>query len=122
VSLDRLVQPAILIILVQGELHGYKIVQRIAELERHRPDPTGVYRSLRSMEGRGLVVSEWRASDTGPARKSYRITEAGWECLERWIETLGEHGQTVYRLLAEARWVIGLCEDRRPSRLRGPHG
>jgi poly-beta-hydroxybutyrate-responsive repressor len=103
VSLDRLVQPAILTILAGGSLHGYRIVQRIAEIERHRPDATGVYRSLRAMEKRGLVVSSWDLSDTGPARRSYTVTRAGEECLGRWVETLEKHRQAIGRLLAEAR-------------------
>lgn len=103
VSLDRLVQPAILTILAQEGLHGYRIVQRIAELERHKPDVTGVYRSLRAMEKRGLVVSTWDLSDSGPARRSYTLTETGKECLARWVETLGKHRQAIGRLLVVAR-------------------
>lgn len=103
VSLDKLVQPAILTILAEGGLHGYRIVQRIADLARHKPDATGVYRSLRAMEKRGLVVSAWGVSGTGPARKSYVLTEAGKDCLERWVETLEKHRQAIGRLLVEAR-------------------
>jgi poly-beta-hydroxybutyrate-responsive repressor len=103
VSLDKLVQPAILTILAEGGLHGYRIVQRIADLERHRPDATGVYRSLRAMEKRGLVTSAWDVSGTGPAKKSYVLTEAGRDCLERWIETLERHRQAIGCLLVEAR-------------------
>jgi len=102
-NLDRLIQPAVLTILAKGRLHGYKIVQRIAELERHRPDVTGVYRSLRSMEKRGLVVSAWDISDAGPAKRSYTLTDAGEACLGRWIETLEKHREVIARLLAEAR-------------------
>jgi len=103
VSLDRLIQPAILTILAQGSLHGYRIVQRIAEMEGHKPDATGVYRSLRAMEKRGLVVSSWDISETGPAKRSYTLTGAGKECLARWVETLERHREAIARLLVEAR-------------------
>ena len=115
VSLDRLIQPAILTILARGELHGYKIVQRIAEIEGHKPDPTGVYRALRTMEGRDLVVSGWGPSDSGPAKKSYQITMDGMICLARWVETLEKHSRVIHRLIARARWVTGLDERLSPS-------
>ncbi len=121
VSLDRLVQPAILTILAQKSLHGYLILQGIAEIEGRKPDATGVYRALRSMEARGLVVSEWDAPASGPARKSYRITAAGLQCLERWVHTLDRHGEVIYRLIADARCALGLA--RRPSSTAcGPRG
>lgn len=107
VTLDRLVQPAIVTILARGPLHGYRIVQRIAELEGHRPDPTGVYRSLRAMEKRGLVVSAWDTSATGPAKRSSVLTEAGEQCLARWIEALRRHRRAIGRLLVDARRASG---------------
>jgi PadR family transcriptional regulator PadR len=114
-SLDRLIQPAILTILAEGSLHGYKIVQRIADLERYTPDVTGVYRSLRAMEKRGLVVSSWDISDTGPAKRSYTLTDAGEECLDRWIGTLEKHREAIARLLAQARKASARARHR-PSR------
>jgi poly-beta-hydroxybutyrate-responsive repressor len=118
VSLDRLVQPAILTILAGGSLHGYRIVQRIADLDRHKPDVTGVYRSLRAMEKRGLVVSSWTLSDTGPAKRSYAMTDTGRKCLQRWVETLEKHRQAIGRLVVEARRAAASSAPccRRPSR------
>jgi len=121
VSLDRLVQPAILTILAQKSLHGYLIVQGIAELEGHKPDATGVYRALRGMEERGLVTSAWNVPGRGPAKKSYQITAAGRECLVRWIGTLEKHCELIKRLLADARRVSGQAEGE-PSASGGPRG
>ena len=106
VNLDRLIQPAILIILAEGRLHGYRIVERIAEIEQHKPDATGVYRALRSMEKRGLIDSAWSPSVVGPAKKSYWLTDEGTLCLARWVETLERHSQTVQRLLYRAERVL----------------
>lgn len=103
---DKLIQPVILTILMEEDLYGYKIVQRIAEMPMfngQKPDGTGVYRLLKSMEKRGLVVSSWSVSDTGPAKRFFKITESGEECLARWIDTLEEYRQTIGMLLAEAR-------------------
>jgi DNA-binding PadR family transcriptional regulator len=105
-SLDRLVQPAILVILAEGPLHGYRLTERIGALpgfSGNKPDVSGVYRFLKTMERKGLVVSSWDLSETGPARKSYRITSAGEQCLRRWIKTLEEYREGIAVLLRTAR-------------------
>ena len=79
-TLDRLIQPAILVVLAQGPLHGYRLAERISEipgLVRQKPDVSGVYRFLGLMERKELVVASWDVSSSGPARKSYQITPAG---------------------------------------------
>ena len=98
--------PAILTILASGPAHGYRIVQQAAEtpvLGGNRPNPTGVYRVLRALEQQGFVVSTWDLSDRGPARRSYRLTSAGRQCLNRWIETLDDYRRAIGRLLSTAR-------------------
>jgi DNA-binding PadR family transcriptional regulator len=104
--LGRLIQPAIMTVLAAGAMHGYRIVRRLARtpmLDAGRPDPTGVYRLLRSMQKRGLVVSSWGLSDSGPAKRLYRLTPAGRRCLGRWVETLASYRQSIGRLLSVAR-------------------
>ena len=58
-----------------------------------KPDASGVYRCLKTMEAKGLVASSWTLSDTGPAKRSYQLTPAGERCLQQWIRTL-EHTAT----------------------------
>ena len=46
-TLDRLIQPAILVVLADGPLHGYRLVERIGKLpgfSGQKPDASGVYR------------------------------------------------------------------------------
>ena len=102
-TLARLIQPAIMMLLAGGALHGYRIVQRLAKtplLGGSRPDPTGVYRMLRLMENRGLVVSSWDFSASGPAKRLYRLTPEGRRCLGRWVKTLTGYHRAIGRLLA----------------------
>ena len=47
-----------------------------------------MYRTLRSLEEDGLVVSCWQGSETGPARRSYHISELGTERLGRLVEEI----------------------------------
>ena len=97
-NLDKLIQPAILTVLAEQELHGYKIAHVISVMQAfqgQKPDITGIYRSLKSMESRGLVVSSWETSESGPAKRFYKLTATGVECLNRWIETLAEYRQNI---------------------------
>jgi len=93
-TLDKLVQPAILTVLSRGPLHGYRIVEQMAELRiwrGHRPDATGVYRTLRAMQGRGLVKSTWDAPAAGPAKRLFALTAGGRRCMALWVATLDEY-------------------------------
>ena len=106
VTLDKLIQPALLTVLARGDLHGYRIAERVAEmplLRGRKPDVSGVYRSLRSLEDRGLVVASWSLSARGPAKRLYHLTAAGQECLSHWIETLERRRDAIDSLLALAR-------------------
>lgn len=107
-TLARLIQPAIMTLLAGGALHGYRVVQRLAAtpvMGGSRPDPTGVYRMLRLMEKRGLVVSSWGFSASGPAKRAYRLTSEGRRCLARWIKTLDAYRRAIDGLLSAARRV-----------------
>ena len=105
-TLDRLVQPAILVILMDGPLHGYRVAERIGEMPgfaSQKPDMSGVYRFLKAMESKGLLVSSWDVSDGGPAKRTYQITESGEACLRKWITTLEEYRKSITDLVRLAR-------------------
>ncbi|MDZ7617664.1 MAG: helix-turn-helix transcriptional regulator [Patescibacteria group bacterium] len=105
-TLDRLIQPAILLVVQEGSLHGYRIAERIAEIPGfagQKPDVSGVYRFLKSMERKGLLTASWEVSESGPARKCYEITSNGQQCLAEWIKTLEEYRKSIAALLRAAR-------------------
>lgn len=105
-NLDKLVQPSILSLLAKEDLYGYKIVQCMVDspmFKEGKPDSTGVYRFLKTMEKRGLVTSRWDTKGDGPAKRIYKITNSGKVCLARWIVTLEEYRTQIGCLLQEAR-------------------
>lgn len=106
-NLERLIHPAILTLLVNEELHGYVIVQRLQEtpmLRGNKPDPSGVYRFLKAMEQDGFVTACWDLSNSGPAKRQYKITDEGIRCLQTWVTTLTDynHSLTVFLALASS--------------------
>lgn len=113
-TLDRLVRPAILTVLSRGPLHGYRVAEEINEALSpgdQKPDMSGVYRSLKVMEEKGLVASLWDVSNGGPARRRYAITPDGKLCLAKWIDTLEQYRHRIEALIRSARkTLVGPCD------------
>jgi PadR family transcriptional regulator, regulatory protein PadR len=108
-TLDKLVQPAILVVLTEGPSHGYRLVERVGEMSLsggQKPNASGVYRVLKQMEARGLVASSWIFSESGPAKRSYQLTSTGEDCLKHWIETLTAYRDGISSLLRAARKAV----------------
>jgi DNA-binding PadR family transcriptional regulator len=105
-TLDKLIQPALLAVLAEETAHGYRLAERLGELPicgGQKPDLSGIYRALKSMEAAGLVVASWDLSDTGPAKRLFRITPAGRQCLTHWIDTLQQYRKHINALLKTVR-------------------
>lgn len=83
-------RPMLLLLLAEGETHGYQLLERIAALGLERTDPGGLYRALRAMEQEGLVTSAWEPSSAGPARRRYALTEDGQDWLHASAGSLRE--------------------------------
>ncbi len=68
----------LLAILKAGPLHGYALIQALAERSRgafEMPEGT-VYPALHRLEAAGLVVSDWETA-AGRKRRLYRLSESG---------------------------------------------
>ncbi|UWG97604.1 MAG: helix-turn-helix transcriptional regulator [Candidatus Dehalobacter alkaniphilus] len=104
-NLDKLIQPKILVLLNKHHegLHGYRII----EILNHQPlwnepvDSTGIYRALKIMEEKKLLLSDWDTSGTGPAKKVYKITEPGRICLNNWVKTLKKYQESILLILSD---------------------
>lgn len=101
-TLARLLQPAVMALLADEPLHGYRLAQRLQEMAMFRgnpPDPTGLYRMLKSMEDRGLVTSTWDLTERGAAKRQYKLTRSGRVCLRKWSKTLADYSQALAEIL-----------------------
>jgi poly-beta-hydroxybutyrate-responsive repressor len=88
---ERFVEPAVLLLLAEGPRHGYELLERLPELVGdERVDVGNLYRFMRRLEEDGLVDSEWSAELPGPAKRTYRLTDAGRQVLEQWVAALRE--------------------------------
>lgn len=109
-NLDKLLQPNILILLAKHDLHGYLIIQELekkSQFNDEKVDNTGVYRALKTLEDREMVSFEWALDETGPAKKIYKITDKGLECLGNWIQTLENYKKFVEQIIEDAKEISG---------------
>src|SRR5215210_2116012 len=83
--IERFVEPALLLLLAGRPMHGYEILELLPDIarEERRVDLGNLYRLLRSLEEEGIVSSEWDESLSGPAKRTYRLTDSGRELLAR---------------------------------------
>ena len=93
---ERFVEPSLLLLLRERPLHGYELLERLPELGvEGRVDIGNVYRLLRSLEQEGLVASEWRDDEPGPAKRVYELTADGRRVLDTWAEALRRAQATI---------------------------
>jgi DNA-binding PadR family transcriptional regulator len=102
-----------MVLLAGGPAHGYAIVGELAALgiTNRTVDIGQVYRSLRDLEAAGQVRSAWSTAGSGPARRDYELTEAGYAALDEWAAVMRERG----RLIAEfdARYLEAVAAPRK---------
>jgi len=111
-SHHRWMEPFVLVLVAGGAAHGYAIVGELAQLgiTTGSVDVGQVYRTLRDLELAGQVRSSW-TTGTGPARRDYELTEAGYAALDEWAAVTKERA----RLVAEfdARYLESVTDRRR---------
>ena len=69
----------ILKVVAFGPVHGYAIAQRLQQVSRDVVQvPQGsLYPALHRLEDRGLLASDWKATETGREAKFYKLTRKG---------------------------------------------
>ncbi|HPF16658.1 MAG TPA: PadR family transcriptional regulator [Thermotogota bacterium] len=70
----------ILLIIAESPTHGYEIAQKLDDfgcLIKSTGQMGGMYRLLSDLEEEGLILADWETDKPGPAKKIYKITNAG---------------------------------------------
>jgi transcriptional regulator len=67
-----------------GPNHGYAIGQRIQQISRDvlQVQQGSLYPALHRLENRGLLIAEWKETETGRNAKFYRLTPQGRKSLK----------------------------------------
>jgi poly-beta-hydroxybutyrate-responsive repressor len=97
---ERFVEPALLLVLREGETHGYELAEMLEELDpEERVDPGNLYRILRGLEEEGVVASRWRDDLPGRAKRTYRLTPVGERLLDDWATALDRTNHAIAAFL-----------------------
>jgi poly-beta-hydroxybutyrate-responsive repressor len=98
---ERLVEPALLLLLHERPRHGYDLLEHIPALVGDGADVDlgNLYRLLRGLEAEGLVSSRWDVDGSGPARRIYTLTPGGARLLQAWTTALRSTGTVIGTLL-----------------------
>ena len=100
-KLSRLVEPQLLYLLARGDAqYGYELMAHLQEgkLTDSEIDVGAVYRTLRTLERAGCVVSHWEPGPGGPNRRMYAITPVGRQHLNDWAAVLRRRGSAMVEL------------------------
>jgi PadR family transcriptional regulator, regulatory protein PadR len=97
---ERFVEPALLLLLRDGETHGYDLADSLAQIAPDDPVDLGnLYRLLRSLEADGVVTSRWRDDLPGRSKRTYELTDDGRRLLDTWAQALTKTGDTIAAFL-----------------------
>ena len=94
----KFLEPVLMLLLSGVKAHGYELLGQLGDF-KISADTSALYRTLRSLEGRELVQSEWDTERTGPARRLYSLTASGQEYLKGWVFTVREDRERLDRFL-----------------------
>jgi transcriptional regulator len=85
-------------------LHGYAVAQSIQRVSEDvlRVEEGALYPALHRLEVRGLVRSEWGASENNRRAKYYTLTAAGRRELEREAASWSRVAAAIHRIMQTA--------------------
>ena len=74
----------ILKVVALGPIHGYAIAQRLQQVSRDvvQVQQGSLYPALHRLENRGLLIADWKGTETGREAKFYQLTRKGKSQLE----------------------------------------
>lgn len=97
-KLYRFVEPLALYLLKKkGSAYGYELLGEINDhaLTNTRIERGALYRTLRTLEDNGNVISDWDVSGTGPARRRYQLTQEGEAHLVEWAAIMSNMAKSM---------------------------
>ena len=108
----RWMEPFVMVLLAAGSAHGYAIVGELAALglTNGTVDVGQVYRTLRDLEEAGQVRSAWSTAGSGPARRDYQLTAAGYDALDEWAAVIKERARLIGEF--DARYLESISSRR----------
>lgn len=94
---------ALLLVISKGEMYGYEITEKLAEMGFLAIAAGTIYPILQKLERESYIQGEMRKSSEGPKRKYLTITEKGQERLDDFIVEWSELTKAMASLINETK-------------------
>jgi DNA-binding PadR family transcriptional regulator len=92
----------ILLFLTKKPSYGFELLKDFqTNLPTNLIDSAAIYRALKSLEKEGFVESHWDTSDSGAAKKYYKITKDGYDELDDFNKDISLRVQNLNYFLDE---------------------
>ena len=108
--------PWVLLVLKQWNIHGYLIMQRLSQMGFPAVDHATLYKELRRLESDGYIESEWQTDGSGPAKRVYKITDAGEELLLGWTDVVSGYQRMINGFFDMYAEVFGSKPASKPTK------
>jgi len=99
-TIERFVEPCILLLLSKEPTHGYGLMDGLAKHCGENVDVGDLYRTLRRMEHDGWVSSAWDRKTNGRDKRVYTITKEGRSFLKHAITSLKQTDELIHHLFS----------------------
>lgn len=93
----------ILAVIGKKETYGYEISEQLMEYGFGKITEGTIYPLLLRLEKNELVTATYKASDIGPKRKYYELTEKGRSALKDFLNSYLELSNAVNRLITDIK-------------------
>lgn len=102
VSVPRdFLQAWVLLLLRNWQAHGYALLSALANAGFPDLNHSVLYRELRALEEKGFLSSFWDTAKSGPARRTYVLTEAGERVLGAWAKDIEQYQRQFSKFLGD---------------------
>ncbi len=108
-KMNHFLEICLLMILYEQSGYGYDFMNQLSEygFTQEELNIGSLYRVLRKMETRDLIVSKWETSAQGPDKRIYEMTETGKSQLSRFMEVLKERQEKIKLVLEKYYYLKG---------------
>lgn len=111
--LKGIMEACILKIINDDVVYGYELSEKLHNLGLDAVSEGTIYPILLRLQKNNYIYSEKRASDLGPKRKYYFITEEGRHALDSMVEEWDKIADPIHTILKEDTHHVGKSTDKR---------
>ena len=99
-TIERFVEPCILLLLSKEPAHGYGLMEGLEKHCGEKVDIGNLYRTLRRMEQNSWVTSQWDRKENERDKRMYTVTKTGQAFLKSAVLSLKQTDELIHHLFS----------------------